>query len=46
MNYHYGDWVYRKYRLESMMSDSFFFSKGQELARAFGEMGIECQVVV
>ena len=43
MNYHYGDWVYKKYHLDSMMSDSFFFSKGQELKRAFCEIGIECR---
>jgi DNA repair photolyase len=24
MNYHYGDWVYRKHNLESAMSDDFF----------------------
>ena len=24
MNYHYGDWVYRKHNLESTMSDDFF----------------------
>ena len=43
MNYHYGDWVYKKYNFDSMMSDNFFFSKGQELKRAFCEMGIECR---
>ena len=43
MNYHYGDWVYKKYHLDSMMSDSFFFSKGQELKRAFCKIGIECR---
>jgi DNA repair photolyase len=46
MNYHYGDWVYRKYQLETMMNDGFLFSIGQELKRAFGEIGIECHVVV
>jgi DNA repair photolyase len=35
MNYHYGDWVYRKHNLESAMSYDFFFSKGKELASAF-----------
>jgi hypothetical protein len=29
-----------------MMNDGFLFSIGQELKRAFGEIGIECQVVV
>jgi DNA repair photolyase len=45
MNYHYSDWVYRKYRLEDAMSDDFFLSKGNELASAFAEQGIECRVL-
>jgi DNA repair photolyase len=43
MNYHYGDWVYRKYHLESTMSDSYFLSKVRELTLAFGETGVECR---
>jgi len=45
MNYHYGDWVYRKHNLESTMSDGFFASKGKELASAFAKQGIECRVL-
>jgi len=45
MNYHYGDWVYRKYRLEDAMSRDFFFSTGKELASAFAEEGIDCRVL-
>jgi len=45
MNYHYGDWVYRKYDLESAMSYDFFFLKGKELASAFAKQGIECRVL-
>jgi DNA repair photolyase len=45
MNYHYGDWVYRKYRLEEAMSYDFFFSKGNELALTFAKQGIECRVL-
>jgi len=44
-NYHYDDWVYRKYHLEEAMSYDFFFSKGTELASAFGKQGIECRVL-
>jgi len=33
-NYHYADWVYRKYGLEYAMADSFFAQKKLELARA------------
>ena len=45
MNYHYSDWVYRKYKLESAMSDDFFFRTGKELASAFDKQSINCQVV-
>lgn len=45
MNYHYGDWVYRKYNLESTMSDDFFASKAMDLAAEFRKQGIECQLV-
>ena len=45
MNYHYSDWVYKKYHLEEAMSYDFFFSKGNELASAFGKQGIECRVL-
>jgi DNA repair photolyase len=45
MNYHYGVWVYRKYNLESTMSDSFFATKATELASEFRKQGIECRVV-
>jgi len=45
MNYHYSDWVYRKYHLEEAMSYDFFFSRGEELASSLGEQGIECRVL-
>jgi DNA repair photolyase len=45
MNYHYGDWVYRKYHLEDAMSYDFFYSKGKELASAFAKQDIECRVL-
>jgi DNA repair photolyase len=45
MNYHYSDWVYRKYNLEAAMSDEFIHRIAKELADAFEKQGIECQVV-
>jgi DNA repair photolyase len=45
MNYHYGDWVYRKYHFEDAMSYGFFCSKGKELASDFAKQGIECRVL-
>jgi len=32
MNYHYADWVYRKYLLEDKLTDDFFYRTKQELA--------------
>ena len=32
MNYHYADWVYRKYWLEDKLADDFFYRTKQELA--------------
>lgn len=45
MNYHYADWVYRKYGLEYAMKDDFFYKKGEELANAFKKEGIRCQLL-
>ncbi len=45
MNYHYGDWVYRKYKLEDAMGDDFFSQKSKELASAFEEQAISCRVL-
>ncbi len=45
MNYHYGDWVYRKHNLESTRRDDFFLLKGRELVSAFEKAGIECRLL-
>lgn len=45
MNYHYGDWVYKKYHLEGARSDEFFLARAHELASALEKMGMECQMV-
>jgi DNA repair photolyase len=45
MNYHYGDWVYRKYRLEDAMGYDFFYLKAEELVSAFAERGVQCRVL-
>jgi DNA repair photolyase len=45
MNYHYGDWVYRKHHLQKAIDSDFFRSTGEELTRAFAEQGIECQIL-
>lgn len=45
MNYHYGDWVYKKHHVESARSDEFFLTTGHQLASAFEKVGIQCQMV-
>jgi DNA repair photolyase len=42
MNYHYGDWVYRKYGLVDKMSDDFFIQMEQALTGSFSKLGISC----
>ena len=43
MNYHYADWVYRKYSLEDHMTDDYFSRTEQVLSSAFANMGISCR---
>jgi len=45
MNYHYADWVYRKYGLEHAMTDTFFTQKKIELARALEKEEIPYQLL-
>ena len=45
MNYNHADWVYRKYGLDSKLTDNFFYRMGRELASACRGLGIECRVV-
>jgi len=45
MNYHYGDWVYKKHRLEPAMGDEFFTQKGRQLASAFETENIDCRLL-
>lgn len=45
MNYHYADWVYKKYGLEWAMDDAFFTEKAEELNKGFEKEGIPCEIV-
>jgi hypothetical protein len=45
MNYHYADWVYRKYGLDDKLTPDFFDGTGRELAHACKEFGIACNLV-
>jgi DNA repair photolyase len=43
MNYHYGDWVYRKYGLEEYLTDDYFSRTEQVLSSAFAHLGTSRQ---
>ena len=43
MNYHYADWVYRKYGLEDKLTGDFFHRTGRELAYVCKKYGIACK---
>jgi len=45
MNYHYADWVYRRYKIEKFKEDRFFIQKGKEIAELFKMKKIPCQLV-
>ncbi len=45
MNYHYADWVYRRYKLEYAMTRNFFAQKKIELANAFEREGTPHQLL-
>jgi DNA repair photolyase len=45
MNYHYADWVYKKYRLENALTNAFFSRVSGELALSFQKAGITCRIL-
>jgi DNA repair photolyase len=45
MNYHYADWVYRKYHLENAMSTGFFQHAAAEMGAALEAAGISCEII-
>ena len=45
MNYHYADWVYKKYGLEYAKTEKFFAEKKKELTRAFERKGTPYQLL-
>jgi DNA repair photolyase len=42
LNYHYADWVYRKYGLEDKRTDDYFDRTERGLSSSFAELGIHC----
>lgn len=44
MNYHYADWIYRKFNLEDSLSDDFFQKTSHEIANTCSESGLACNL--
>lgn len=42
MNYHYADWVYRKFGLDDKVTDDFFYRTERTLSSTFAKFGISC----
>jgi DNA repair photolyase len=42
LNYHYADWVYRKYGLLDRKTDAYFSRMQRDLSRSFSRLGIRC----
>jgi len=45
LNYHYADWVYKRYGMQWAMDDNFFLQKAEELRAGFEKAGVSCQVL-
>ncbi len=45
MNYHYANWVYKKYRLQDSLSDEFFRNTSRKIADFCMEFGMECRLI-
>lgn len=45
LNYHYGDWVYKKYGLEDKRSDNFFYEMGKLLSSKFRKFNVNCRLI-
>jgi DNA repair photolyase len=45
MNYNYGDWVYRKHRLDDKMTDDYYYRTAQGLSSSCKRLGIDCRVI-
>jgi hypothetical protein len=45
MNYHYADFVYKKYGLEEYMTEEYFTRVSQQIRSDCFRLGIECSVV-
>ncbi len=45
MNYHYADWIYRKNKMENVLSDEYFRKVSDSITDVCKKSGITCEVV-
>ncbi len=45
MNYHYGDWVYKKNKLETAMNDDFFVKTARQITTSCENERVNCRVL-
>jgi hypothetical protein len=45
MNYHYADFIYRKYRLEEKLAGEYFSRASRDIKSECDRLGIECTIV-
>jgi DNA repair photolyase len=45
LNYHYADWVYKRYHLVDFKSDEYFSITSREICSALGKRGIDCRSI-
>jgi DNA repair photolyase len=45
INYHYADWVYKKYNFEEYRSDAYFSGAGRKICSDFARAGINCSTI-
>jgi len=45
MNYHYADWIYKKYGMEKELNGEYFINTGREIEYACKNSGIPCNIV-
>ncbi|MBN1190058.1 MAG: radical SAM protein [Dehalococcoidales bacterium] len=45
MNYHYADWIYKKYHIENALTEAYFRHASGEIAAAFSKAAISCRII-
>ncbi|MBN2381829.1 hypothetical protein JXQ70_03015 [bacterium] len=46
MNYHYVDWVYRKYDLVDRQREAYYYQTSRMIAAQCNTAGLQCQLIL